>query len=140
MFSGLGAGTFDIWVRWGNNDCPVDLGVITIEEKSISVDAGEDQELCLGENSEVTLTATVEGASDCSDCLEYAVLNTDQCNRDENYVFWLSDGTSPRWFSNVDLVWSENNDGTATLKGTIFDYTLTQTTYEVDATFSGKNK
>ncbi|KAA1245402.1 collagen-binding domain-containing protein [Aquimarina sp. RZ0] len=102
----------------------------------VLVDAGDDQEICLGD--EVILTATVDGNTSCENCIEYGIQNTNSCRRDENYVFWLTDGDNSRWFSNVDLEWNELADGTATLTGTIFDYTLTQTTYEVDATFTGK--
>ncbi|WP_219007743.1 collagen-binding domain-containing protein [Aquimarina litoralis] len=103
----------------------------------LTVDAGEDSEFC-GEG-EVTLTATVGGASECEDCIgTYDVANTNNCRRDQDYVMWLTDGNNPRWFSNVDLEWIELADGTATLTGTIFDHTLTQTTYEVNAVFSGR--
>ncbi len=100
----------------------------------LSVDAGDDVEFC-GTN-EITLTATVSGQSECVDCTGvYGVENTDLCNKNQNYVLWLTGG---RFFSNVDLEWKEFADGTATLTGTVFDYTSTQTTYEVDATFSGR--
>ncbi|MGY3793784.1 collagen-binding domain-containing protein [Aquimarina sp. 433] len=103
----------------------------------LTVDAGEDSEFC-GEG-EVTLTARVNGASECVDCIgTYGVENTNNCRRDQDYVMWLTDGSNPRWFSNVDLEWNELADGTATLTGTIFDHTLTQTTYEVNAVLSGK--
>ncbi|WP_378178514.1 T9SS type A sorting domain-containing protein [Aquimarina sp. SS2-1] len=103
----------------------------------LTVDAGEDSEFC-GEG-EVTLTATISGASECINCTgEYGVENTNNCRRDQNYVMWLTDGNNPRWFSNIDLEWNELADGTATLTGTIFDHTLTQTTYEVNALYSGR--
>lgn len=104
---------------------------------ALTVEAGDDSEFC-GEG-EVTLTAIVSGASECVDCVgEYSVLNTNNCKRDQDYVMWLTDGNNPRWFSNVDLEWNELADGTATLTGTIFDHTLTQTTYEVNAVYSGR--
>jgi len=100
----------------------------------LTVDAGDDVILC--EEGEVTLTASVSGESECVDCTGvFGVEDTDHCNRDQNYVLWLKGG---RYFSNVDLEWMELADGTATLKGTVFDYTVTQSTYEVDAVFSGK--
>ncbi|WP_298544828.1 collagen-binding domain-containing protein [uncultured Aquimarina sp.] len=103
----------------------------------LTVDAGEDAEFC-GEG-EVTLTATISGESECVDCTgEYGVENTNNCRRDQDYVMWLTDGNNPRWFSNVDLEWNELGDGTATLTGTIFDHTLTQMTYEVNAIYSGR--
>ncbi|MFD2562830.1 T9SS type A sorting domain-containing protein [Aquimarina rubra] len=103
----------------------------------LTVDAGGDSEFC-GEG-EVTLTATISGASECTDCTgEYGVTNTNNCRRDQDYVMWLTDGDNPRWFSNIDLEWNELADGTATLTGTIFDHTLTQSTYEVNAVYSGR--
>ncbi len=135
-FKDLVAGSYDLWVRWGNDQCPIDLGVVVIEDLSISVDAGEDVEVCKGE--EVVLTASVEGNQDCEECIEYGILDTDNCKRNENYVMWLTDGHNPRWFSNVDLQWQEFADGTAKLSGTVYDHTLEQKTYEVDALFTGK--
>ncbi|WP_378175602.1 hypothetical protein [Aquimarina sp. SS2-1] len=135
-FNNLASGSYDIWVRWGNDDCPVDLGVVTIEDYSVNVDAGDDVEICEGE--EVTLTASVEGSQNCNECVGYSILNTDYCRNNENYVMWLSDGQSPRWFSNVNLQWEEFADGSAKLSGTVYDHTLEQKTYEVDALFTGK--
>ncbi|WP_405205155.1 collagen-binding domain-containing protein [Aquimarina sp. LLG6339-5] len=106
---------------------------------ALTVEAGDDSEFC-GEG-EVILTAIVSGAAECVDCIgEYSVLNTNNCKRDQDYVMWLTDGNNPRWFSNVDLEWNELADGTATLTGTIFDHTLTQTTYEVNAIYSGRTE
>ena len=31
-FNNLGVGNYDLWVRWGNNECPVDLGSVTLNE------------------------------------------------------------------------------------------------------------
>ncbi|MFD2561045.1 hypothetical protein ACFSR1_00085 [Aquimarina rubra] len=135
-FEDVASGSYDVWVRWGSDQCPVDLGVVTIEDQSITVDAGEDVEICEGE--EVTLTASVEGNQTCNECVGYSILNTDNCNRNESYVMWLTDGNNPRWFSNVDLQWQEFADGTAKLSGTVYDHTLEQKTYEVDALFTGK--
>ncbi|WP_298538762.1 hypothetical protein [uncultured Aquimarina sp.] len=135
-FKNLASGSYDVWVRWGNDECPIDLGVVNIEDQSITVDAGEDVEVCEGE--EVTLTASVEGNQDCNECVGYSILNTDNCKRNENYVMWLTDGHNPRWFSNVNLQWEEFVDGTAKLSGTVYDHTLEQKTYEVDALFTGK--
>ena len=33
-FSNLSAGNFDIYVRWGDTDCPVDLGIINLTDGS----------------------------------------------------------------------------------------------------------
>ena len=36
MFSDLADSSYDIYVRWGNNECPVDLGIINLEDGSLS--------------------------------------------------------------------------------------------------------
>ena len=36
-YSGLAPGTYDLWARWGNNECPVDLLDVTIEENTTPV-------------------------------------------------------------------------------------------------------
>ncbi len=129
--------SFFYTVKKGKHQCVTVIpDYCTHSCESLVVDAGEDQEVCVGE--EVTLTANVSGNSSCEDCIGYSILDTDYCRHDENYVLWLTDGTTPRWFSNVDLEWNEFSDGTATLTGTVFDHTLTQSNYEVNATFSGK--
>ncbi|WP_025739833.1 choice-of-anchor A family protein [Aquimarina pacifica] len=136
-FDGLDAGTYDIAIRWENEECVVALEDITIiEGEDISVDAGADEVICLGE--EVTLSATVEGEGACEECVEYALLDTDYCRGDHNFVVYVNDLGVRMWFSNVDLVWKENEDGTATLKGTVFEYHTTNTYFTVDATYSGR--
>lgn len=114
---------------------------IDIDQKEceLTVDAGEDQAICLGD--EVTLTAQVDNEKECVDCTEFAVEGTDYCGgADHNFVIWLTNlgQTDKRWYSNVDLIWEEFGDGTAKLTGTVLDYTITNETYEVDVTYSGK--
>lgn len=130
-------GTYTVTVK-DCKDCEAS-DEVKVTFNSLDVDAGDDQEICEGET--VTLTATVSGDSDCIDCTEeYTVENTDLCNRtDENFVLCLVDGSDLRFFSNVDLVWKENQDGTASLKGTVYDHTLTNESYSLDVSFSGKN-
>ncbi|MDH7447664.1 T9SS type A sorting domain-containing protein [Aquimarina sp. 2201CG14-23] len=125
-------GTYSVTVK-DCEDCEATDTVDVIINDAPQVDAGEDKEICLGD--EVTLTATVDSNENCENCIEYGIQNTDLCNKDENYVLWLK---GDRYFSNVDLEWNELADGTATLKGTVFDYTITQTNYEVDVVFTGK--
>jgi hypothetical protein len=43
---GLPAGTYDIYVRWGNNDCPTDLGMVTISEPDADNDNVCDADDC----------------------------------------------------------------------------------------------
>lgn len=50
VFDNVGAGTYAVFTRWGNNDCPVDLGEVTIEadpqpDVSVSItQPGQDNE------------------------------------------------------------------------------------------------
>ncbi|MCK8521757.1 glycosyl hydrolase family 8 [Aquimarina sp. D1M17] len=34
-FSSLSPGSYDVWVRWGDNSCPIDLGIVTVQEGSV---------------------------------------------------------------------------------------------------------
>lgn len=137
-FENLTAGSYDIWVRWGNDECAVDLGFVTIiQENTVSVDLGPDQSICDGQD--VTLVASVQGEGTCTECVEYKATNTDYCRGNHNFVAWMktNDGQR-RWFSNIDLVWKENNDGTATLKGKMYDYFFSKKEFMVDVIYSGK--
>ncbi|OEK08214.1 hypothetical protein A8C32_01760 [Flavivirga aquatica] len=58
-FDNLAAGEYDAKIKWGNHQCLVDLGIHIIKNNTISVDAGENQEICARES--VTLTAIGEG-------------------------------------------------------------------------------
>ncbi len=116
------------------NSDPLDDNICTL-----TVDAGEDVRLC--DQSEVILTASVSGQSQCTDCANvYKIENTLECRKNYNYVLWLKDDkkNKVRTFSNVDLSWSEFADGTATLKGTVVDNNDAQITLDVDVTYSGK--
>ena len=93
-----------------------------------SVDAGPDETICVGE--EVTLSATVTGATQC-DCCVRSVSNTDHCNSSAYYALWI-EGT--HYTGNNDLVWEECGDGTARLTGTASNG---GTTWVIDALFTG---
>ena len=62
----LSAGSYGVFARWGNGDCPVDLGdfVIEVDQQSLTVDAGDDVAIC--SEDEVVLSATTTGAEECS--------------------------------------------------------------------------
>ncbi|RMF03524.1 MAG: DUF11 domain-containing protein, partial [Bacteroidetes bacterium] len=58
----LAAGTYDLWVRWGNNECPVDMADVTIEQENgprVSTAAA----LTICEGSTATLSATASGGT-----------------------------------------------------------------------------
>ncbi|MEW7290320.1 T9SS type A sorting domain-containing protein [Aquimarina sp. 2304DJ70-9] len=129
-------GTYTVEVQDCENCVATDE--VKVEKINLEVDAGEDQEVCEGD--EITITATVSGESECTDCIAYGIENTYRCERDLYYVLWLKDDhrNRVRRFRNVDLVWQEFEDGTATLKGTVIENNSSQTTLEVDVTYSGR--
>ncbi|MEM6877639.1 MAG: GEVED domain-containing protein, partial [Bacteroidota bacterium] len=48
-FNNLAAGTYDVTARWGNEDCPVDLGSVTVnQEDGPIVTASDDVSICVG--------------------------------------------------------------------------------------------
>ena len=59
-YSGISAGTYRLWTRWGNNQCPVDLGSFTIDtiaEVSIAVQPS-DQKVFVNNNSTFDIAAS----------------------------------------------------------------------------------
>jgi len=63
IFYALAPGDYHAYARWGNNECPVDLGEFTITDdgSSITLDAGPDIISCHGE--EITLNTTITGGT-----------------------------------------------------------------------------
>ncbi len=57
--SGLAAGTYDLYVRWGDNNCPVDLDDVTLtNQEGPDVTASDDETICIGETTTLTAVAT----------------------------------------------------------------------------------
>ncbi|MTB53824.1 SdrD B-like domain-containing protein, partial [Lewinella sp. W8] len=62
VVDGLAPGTYTLVVRWGDNSCPVTLPSVTlVDEEGPSVEAGNDEMICVG--GSVTLTATAQGGT-----------------------------------------------------------------------------
>ncbi len=59
----LAPGSYDLWVRWGNDQCPVFLETLVLQDFSgnVEVDLGDDQTIC--EGSTITLNATTTGGT-----------------------------------------------------------------------------
>ena len=55
----LPAGTYSCFTRWGNNECPIDLGTYTINNSNIDIEIGGNLSICEGE--EVTLSPVLTG-------------------------------------------------------------------------------
>ncbi|WP_044103699.1 Ig-like domain-containing protein, partial [Neolewinella persica] len=61
-FTALDAGSYDLYTRWGNEECPVDLEDVTLnDENAPSVEASDDKTICVG--GSVTLTALATGGT-----------------------------------------------------------------------------
>lgn len=58
--TGLAADTYDLWARWGDASCPVDLGedIILSDQAGLSLDLGSDQTLCYGASHTITANAS----------------------------------------------------------------------------------
>ncbi len=129
-------GTYTVEVK-DCKDC-IATDQVKVEEIDLDVDLGEDQTICEGD--EITIEASVSGNSECTDCIAYGIEDTYRCKKDLYYVLWLKDDhrNKVRRFRNVDLKWQEFEDGTATLKGTVIENNTSNTTLEVDVTYSGR--
>ena len=92
--TGLAAGTYDLWVRWGDNNCPVDLSDVTINN-STSPALGGANEVCQGLTA--TVTPTTGGTWSSSDNAIATVTNAG-----------LVTGVSP---GNVTLTFTRTSDG-----------------------------
>lgn len=61
----LSSGTYDLFVRWGNNDCPVDLPNVIFDDNTQPIaNAGSNQAICNGES--ITLNAIGGGSYEWS--------------------------------------------------------------------------
>lgn len=60
--SNLASGDYDLFVRWGNDQCPVDLGAANLSDVGgPTVDAGVDVTICEGETAFLTASAIGNG-------------------------------------------------------------------------------
>jgi len=129
--------TYEVTVS-GCGDCVASDTVEVIVNNPPQVDLGEDQNICQGE--EIVLNASVEGEGECEVCVDYGITDTEMCTGNgRKYAVWLynTTTTSGRFLTNVDLVWSENDNGTATLKGKVY-HDVSDEYYELDVMFTGK--
>ncbi|WP_090173259.1 SdrD B-like domain-containing protein, partial [Neolewinella agarilytica] len=60
--SDLSAGSYDVFVRWGAADCPIDAGNVNlVDQNGPSVTASDDASICIG--GSVTLSAVATGGN-----------------------------------------------------------------------------
>jgi len=74
-FDNLAAGSYHLYVRWGNNECPVDLGIKNLEEQEIvpgtTCDDGNiNTENDIIQSDGCTCEGTVINSSGCDDLLK----------------------------------------------------------------------
>ncbi len=60
VLTGVAPGAYDIWVRWGNNDCPTDLGMINVNSWDIPVVTTSRLHQCEGYLNSASITFTFE--------------------------------------------------------------------------------
>jgi hypothetical protein len=59
FYSDLGVGVYDLWVRWENDECPVDLPDITLTDHPGPVlTVSADTTICLGASAALSVTST----------------------------------------------------------------------------------
>jgi len=130
------SGTYTVAIKDCEACIAYDEVVVTVHN-GIQVDLGEDRLLCL--DQEAVLTAEVSGIANCTTCTEYELFNTNRCVGSQEYVVWINDADGDHWLENVNLVWSEEADGTATLKGNVVDTNDGTAIYVVDVVLTGRS-
>ncbi|MCB9325536.1 MAG: PKD domain-containing protein, partial [Lewinellaceae bacterium] len=121
-FNNLASGVYYLWVRWGNDQCPVSLGSVTLTDE-------------LGPDAYITCD---------SDPFESRVIsNSDQTCGPENYGFWsgnlLNNWTSDKYFSVQNATFKEYNNGTAVLHMQAVNNSNPGLVFEIETVFSGRS-
>ena len=113
-YSGLAVGTYDVWVRWGNDECPVDLGTVSLTDTTVLPDAGIDGTLTICEGETVTaaeLFTSLGGTPDAGGTWTPALAGAG------TYTYTVSGGVCPDDTSEV--VVSEQTAPDAGTNGTL---------------------
>ncbi len=95
-FEGLARGDYHVWTRWGNDDCPVDLGVVTIGGPSCNYDC----------NGDLDGTAFIDN---CETCVEGKTGKT-ACVQDCKGI-WGGNAAEPDVTTSVQEENCEQSDG-----------------------------
>lgn len=123
----LSSGDYQLFVRWGNNQCPIDLGSVTIDETNCNYDC----------NGDINGTATIDACGVCSAGLTgvtpssptnwYADIDNDglgdpnssveDCNQPSGYVANANDDcpSDPNNTCNAPIDCNGDINGNATL-------------------------
>ena len=145
QFTGLGAGTYQVRVRWGNDECPVNLGNKTLNDGSQAPgtacnDGNAATTNDVIQNDGCTCAGTVTGPAQCD---SRAVNENFACGNGNNpYAFYandilsgISEGTNYR---EHNAVFKEFEDGTALLTGTFENIHNPNIKFTVHVTFTGR--
>ena len=113
-YSGLAVGTYDVWVRWGNDECPVDLGTVTLTDTTVLPDAGSNGTLQICEGETVTaaeLFTSLGGSPDAGGTWSPALAGAG------TYTYTVSGGVCPD--ATADVVVTEQTAPDAGSNGTL---------------------
>ena len=144
-FTGLPAGTYSVFVRWGNNDCPVDLGTVTLDDGSQAPgtacndgDPNTENDVIGADGCSCAGTPTgpevcdVRGGSPSTTCTTGAEPSAYFA---ENLFSGISEGNR---YNEQGLTLTEFVDGTALLTGQLTNIHNPNVQFDVHVTFSGR--
>lgn len=144
LFDDLSAGSYDIYVRWGNNECPVDLGMLELVSEKLTPGATCDDNNNNTQNDRIQADGcTCEGVPFGVDkCAVRTAFNTVRC-MDNNYFetnyggYLLLKGLE-RHYSLVNGQLIEYSNGTAVLTGEWINIADDKIRFEVNVSLSGR--
>ena len=117
-FERLSPGAYHVMAQWGNRECPIDLGVVTIENKEVG--------FCCADwpnpGSQV--------------CKYRSIKNPVLCPTNTAYVFSLKEGDQIRYFKHRWGYFREYQNGTALLRARVSEVGVPSNQFDVHLTFS----
>ncbi|KAA3623509.1 MAG: hypothetical protein DWQ02_24430, partial [Bacteroidetes bacterium] len=120
-FENLGAGTYHLYVRWGNDECPVDLGNYTITNE-------------LGPEVYITCPSDPYESRGAS--------NSDQTCGSNNYGFYsgnlVNNYTSQKHWTVQNATFVENNGGSAILQLEAVNNSDPNLVFQIETVFRGR--
>ena len=144
IFDDLSAGNYDIYVRWGNDECPVDLGTATLESQKLEVGTACNDDNVDTENDRIQADGcTCQGISIGTDiCAVRTAFNTVRCMENNyfetNYGGYLLLEGLERHYSLVNGQFIEYTNGTALLTGEWINIADDKIRFDVNVTLSGR--
>ena len=120
-FERLSPGSYHVMVQWGNRECPIDLGVVTIENEALGY--------C------------------CADwpnpgkrvCKYRSIKNPVLCPNNKAYVFALKEGNQTRYFKHRWGYFREYQNGTAILRSRVSEIGAPNNQFDLHLTFSERD-